>query len=235
MAFAVQICKRHFRSGSRRPGAGRAGNRRAKRRRDRAGRRNFQLPARGRRQAAASGAAAAGRRSLRAIAAKRHPAGRGGRDDPQRHAGSRRRDRRRKHAPRPPERECSLGQPHERPRGRLALHAVVRDGAARTQFRDSRYPDRSHAKHGRRRAAAAHAPRANRSHRSGATELAYRKTACLFSGCARLGAVLGQQPKQIERRFANTAATRGSRFSSWTICSISRRRPSSLASRCSAI
>jgi octaprenyl-diphosphate synthase len=31
-----------------------------------------------------------------------------------------------------------------------------------------------------------------------ATELAYRKTACLFSGCARLGAVLGQQPKEIE-------------------------------------
>src|SRR5580704_12554811 len=31
-----------------------------------------------------------------------------------------------------------------------------------------------------------------------ATELAYRKTACLFSGCARLGAVLGKQPKEIE-------------------------------------
>jgi octaprenyl-diphosphate synthase len=31
-----------------------------------------------------------------------------------------------------------------------------------------------------------------------ATELAYRKTACLVSGCARLGAVLGQQPKEIE-------------------------------------
>jgi octaprenyl-diphosphate synthase len=31
-----------------------------------------------------------------------------------------------------------------------------------------------------------------------ATDLAYRKTACLFSGCARLGAVLGQQPKPVE-------------------------------------
>jgi octaprenyl-diphosphate synthase len=31
-----------------------------------------------------------------------------------------------------------------------------------------------------------------------ATELAYRKTACLFSGCSRLGAVLGRQPKNIE-------------------------------------
>src|ERR1700729_2864098 len=29
-----------------------------------------------------------------------------------------------------------------------------------------------------------------------ATELAYRKTACLFSGCSRLGAVLGGQPKK---------------------------------------
>jgi len=33
---------------------------------------------------------------------------------------------------------------------------------------------------------------------SDATELSYRKTACLFSGCARLGAVLGKQPKNIE-------------------------------------
>jgi octaprenyl-diphosphate synthase len=30
-----------------------------------------------------------------------------------------------------------------------------------------------------------------------ATELAFRKTACLFSGCARLGAVLGNQPKHV--------------------------------------
>jgi octaprenyl-diphosphate synthase len=31
-----------------------------------------------------------------------------------------------------------------------------------------------------------------------ATELAYRKTACLFSGCSRLGAILGRQPKSVE-------------------------------------
>ena len=31
-----------------------------------------------------------------------------------------------------------------------------------------------------------------------ATELAYRKTACLFSGCSRLGAILGRQPKHVE-------------------------------------
>src|SRR6202050_4019121 len=31
-----------------------------------------------------------------------------------------------------------------------------------------------------------------------ATELAFRKTACLFSGCARLGAVLGKQPQDME-------------------------------------
>jgi octaprenyl-diphosphate synthase len=31
-----------------------------------------------------------------------------------------------------------------------------------------------------------------------ATELAFRKTACLFSGCARLGAVLGKQPRHVE-------------------------------------
>ena len=31
-----------------------------------------------------------------------------------------------------------------------------------------------------------------------ATELAYRKTACLFSGCSRLGAILGKQPKSVE-------------------------------------
>jgi octaprenyl-diphosphate synthase len=31
-----------------------------------------------------------------------------------------------------------------------------------------------------------------------ATELAFRKTACLFSGCSRLGAVLGSQPQSVE-------------------------------------
>ena len=58
-----------------------------------------------------------------------------------------------------PERECPLGQSHERSRRRLALHAVVRNGAARTQFHDSRYSDRPDSKHGRRRTAAIDAPR----------------------------------------------------------------------------
>src|SRR6202451_4615417 len=35
-----------------------------------------------------------------------------------------------------------------------------------------------------------------------ATELAYRKTACLFSGCARLGAVLGRQTSRVEEALA---------------------------------
>ena len=35
-----------------------------------------------------------------------------------------------------------------------------------------------------------------------AIDLSYRKTACLFSGCARLGAVLGKQPKGIEEALA---------------------------------
>jgi octaprenyl-diphosphate synthase len=45
-----------------------------------------------------------------------------------------------------------------------------------------------------------------------ATELAYRKTACLFSGCARLGAVLGQQPKEIEDALANYGRNAGLAF-----------------------
>jgi len=45
-----------------------------------------------------------------------------------------------------------------------------------------------------------------------ATELAYRKTACLFSGCARLGAVLGQQPKHIEDAFADYGRNAGLAF-----------------------
>ena len=60
-----------------------------------------------------------------------------------------------------------------------------------------------------------------------ATELAYRKTACLFSGCARLGAVLGNQPKQCRNRWRSTGETPGWRFNWWTIFSISRRRTSS--------
>jgi octaprenyl-diphosphate synthase len=47
---------------------------------------------------------------------------------------------------------------------------------------------------------------------SEATELAYRKTACLFSGCARLGAVLGKQPKEIEDGLADYGRNAGLAF-----------------------
>ena len=45
-----------------------------------------------------------------------------------------------------------------------------------------------------------------------ATELAYRKTACLFSGCSRLGAVLGEQPKHIEDALADYGRNAGLAF-----------------------
>jgi octaprenyl-diphosphate synthase len=45
-----------------------------------------------------------------------------------------------------------------------------------------------------------------------ATELAYRKTACLFSGCARLGAVLGRQPKNVEEALAGYGRNAGLAF-----------------------
>jgi octaprenyl-diphosphate synthase len=45
-----------------------------------------------------------------------------------------------------------------------------------------------------------------------ATELAYRKTACLFSGCARLGAVLGRQPKNVEESLAEYGRNAGLAF-----------------------
>ena len=45
-----------------------------------------------------------------------------------------------------------------------------------------------------------------------ATELAYRKTACLFSGCSRLGAVLGEQPKHIEDALAEYGRNAGLAF-----------------------
>jgi octaprenyl-diphosphate synthase len=45
-----------------------------------------------------------------------------------------------------------------------------------------------------------------------ATELAYRKTACLFSGCARLGAVLGKQSKDIEEALAGYGRNAGLAF-----------------------
>lgn len=45
-----------------------------------------------------------------------------------------------------------------------------------------------------------------------ATDLAYRKTACLFSGCARLGAVLGKQPKEMEESMAEYGRNAGLAF-----------------------
>jgi octaprenyl-diphosphate synthase len=47
---------------------------------------------------------------------------------------------------------------------------------------------------------------------SDATELAFRKTACLFSGCSRLGAVLGRQPKKIEDALAEYGRNAGLAF-----------------------
>ncbi len=45
-----------------------------------------------------------------------------------------------------------------------------------------------------------------------ATELAYRKTACLFSGCARLGAVLGRQTSRVEEALAEYGRNAGLAF-----------------------
>ncbi len=45
-----------------------------------------------------------------------------------------------------------------------------------------------------------------------ATDLSYRKTACLFSGCARLGAVLGRQPKHVEEAMAEYGRNAGLAF-----------------------
>ena len=45
-----------------------------------------------------------------------------------------------------------------------------------------------------------------------AIDLSYRKTACLFSGCARLGAVLGKQPKHIEEALADYGRNAGLAF-----------------------
>jgi octaprenyl-diphosphate synthase len=45
-----------------------------------------------------------------------------------------------------------------------------------------------------------------------ATELAYRKTACLFSGCSRLGAVLGNQSKALENALAEYGRNAGMAF-----------------------
>jgi octaprenyl-diphosphate synthase len=45
-----------------------------------------------------------------------------------------------------------------------------------------------------------------------ATELAYRKTACLFSGCAKLGAVLGNQPSAVVESMAEYGRNAGLAF-----------------------
>ncbi|HXW56675.1 MAG TPA: polyprenyl synthetase family protein [Candidatus Cybelea sp.] len=45
-----------------------------------------------------------------------------------------------------------------------------------------------------------------------ATELAHRKTACLFGGCARLGAVLGRQPREVEESMAEYGRCAGLAF-----------------------
>jgi len=45
-----------------------------------------------------------------------------------------------------------------------------------------------------------------------ATELAYRKTACLFSGCARLGAVLGRRTSRVEEALAEYGRNAGLAF-----------------------
>ena len=45
-----------------------------------------------------------------------------------------------------------------------------------------------------------------------AIELSYRKTACLFSGCARLGAVLGRQPQAVEEALAEYGRNAGLAF-----------------------
>ena len=45
-----------------------------------------------------------------------------------------------------------------------------------------------------------------------AMELAYRKTACLFCGCSRLGAVLGRQPKHVEEALAGYGRNAGLAF-----------------------
>ncbi|HEV3255055.1 MAG TPA: polyprenyl synthetase family protein [Candidatus Acidoferrales bacterium] len=45
-----------------------------------------------------------------------------------------------------------------------------------------------------------------------ATELSFRKTACLFSGCARLGAVLGRQGQAVEQALADYGRYAGLAF-----------------------
>jgi len=74
------------------------------------------------------------------------------------------------------------------------------------------------------------------------TELAYRKTACLFSGCARLGAVLGNQPKPVEESLAEYGRNAGLAFQlvddllAWEACAErpERRQGDATADFCTA-
>jgi hypothetical protein len=66
-------------------------------------------------------------------------------------------------------------------------------------------------------------------------ELVDRKTACLFSVCARLGALAGTRIRNSRKSWANTPGTWGWRSSWWTTCSISRRARRPSASRWAAI
>jgi octaprenyl-diphosphate synthase len=70
-------------------------------------------------------------------------------------------------------------------------------------------------------------------------ELVDRKTASLFSACARLGAVMGTTPaaraKPPKRGWASLPGTWGSRFSWWTTCWTSPRMRRCWASRWAAI
>jgi len=68
-----------------------------------------------------------------------------------------------------------------------------------------------------------------------ALRLATYKTACLFSGCARLGAVLGGLEGKKSRRSPITGDTRDWRFNLSTICWILRRQRSNSANLSSAI
>jgi octaprenyl-diphosphate synthase len=49
-------------------------------------------------------------------------------------------------------------------------------------------------------------------------DLIFRKTACLFSVCMRLGAILGGATEAQEKRLASTDTTWGWRFRLWTMC-----------------
>jgi len=62
-------------------------------------------------------------------------------------------------------------------------------------------------------------------------DLIYRKTACLFSVCMRVGGILGGATANQEERLANTDATWALPSRSWMMCSTSPRRRVFSASR----